>query len=353
MQAVILSTSGISAWHNRITSGVQACCISWRPPVLRIRAGERASEHRNQNSRAKHSRAARQHDAARLDKLWCSAPTRLCHLRPPVTRHDRTHPTPGARPKAQPISDRVPLPPAQPKNYFAGATLRRFSAACAGLRSLRNILLQPDQWSSETTGRKGKPHVQAIQDIDVEGMGVEGMGVEDLGVQDLGIAWPHGAVGARGHRRAVRGLPDQAGEMGGGLSAGRHHRHSRADHGPVSFRASRPAIRDRQPARRRQQHRHRSGGELPARRLHDPAGQSRPWHQRDPLQAAAVQLPARHRARRRHHAGAECDGNHRQVPRQDGRANSSPTARPILARSTWPRPATAPRCISRASCSWR
>jgi hypothetical protein len=102
-----------------------------RPPVLRVRAGERTGEHRNQNSGGKHSRPTRQRDAACLEKLWCSAPTRLCHLRPPVTRHDRTHPTPGARPKAQPASDRVPLPPAQPKNYYADATLRRhFPGLC-------------------------------------------------------------------------------------------------------------------------------------------------------------------------------------------------------------------------------
>ena len=39
------------------------------------------------------------------------------------------------------------------------------------------------------------------------------------------------------------------------------------------------------------------------------------------------------------------------VPAQDGRRNSSTTPRPIPARSTWRRPASARRCICRASCS--
>ena len=38
---------------------------------------------------------------------------------------------------------------------------------------------------------------------------------------------------------------------------------------------------------------------------------------------------------------------------QDRRRSSSTTPRPIPARSTWRRPATARRCICRASCSWR
>src|SRR5262249_42163018 len=84
--------------------------------------------------------------------------------------------------------------------------------------------------------------------------------------------------------------PANPGEVGGTVSARRPHPHSSADHGPVPLRPSRQEIRDRQPARRRQQHRHRGGGEFPAGRLHDPLGQSRQRHQCDAVQAAAVQL---------------------------------------------------------------
>ncbi len=96
-----------------------------------------------------------------------------------------------------------------------------------------------------------------------------------------------------------------------------------------------------------------AGGELSPRRLHDPARQSGERHQRDALQAAAVQLPARHRARRRHHARSERHGNQSQLPGEDGSPNSSPMPRRTPARSTWPRRATGPRCISPASSSWR
>ena len=68
MQAVIRSTSGISALHSRITSGVQACCISGVPRYCAF-ALENA-EHRNQNSGSKDRRAARERNAGLLDELW-------------------------------------------------------------------------------------------------------------------------------------------------------------------------------------------------------------------------------------------------------------------------------------------
>ena len=44
---------------------------------------------------------------------------------------------------------------------------------------------------------------------------------------------------------------------------------------------------------------------------------------------------------------------HPSVPAKTVAGVHRPTPRPIPARSTWRRPATAPRCICRASCSWR
>ncbi len=126
-------------------------------------------------------------------------------------------------------------------------------------------------------------------------------------------------VGA-GHvhgRRPGAGLSDQAGEVGRALYACRNHRHSGAHRGAVSVRASRPAVHHRQPAGRRQQHRHRSGRQCAARRLHAAARQSGERHQCDALQEAAVQFPARYRAGRRHHPRAERDGGLSAISGED------------------------------------
>ena len=56
-------------------------------------------------------------------------------------------------------------------------------------------------------------------------------------------------------------------------------------------------------------------------------------------------------AGRRHHARAQRDGGEPGASRPRRSPSSSPTARPIRARSTWRRRATAPRCTCRASCS--
>ena len=69
MQAVIRSTSGISALHSRITSGVQACCISGVPRYCAF-ALENGRQHRNQNSGSKDRRATRERNAGLLDELW-------------------------------------------------------------------------------------------------------------------------------------------------------------------------------------------------------------------------------------------------------------------------------------------
>ena len=113
---------------------------------------------------------------------------------------------------------------------------------------------------------------------------------------------------ARCERRCVRGrLSDQVGALGRRLSAGRHDRHPGAADGQLPVGEAPPAVRHREQARRRQQHRDRIRDQFAARRLHRLSGQSGERHQRLALQEAAVQLRPRHGAGRRHHAGAECD----------------------------------------------
>ena len=85
------------------------------------------------------------------------------------------------------------------------------------------------------------------------------------------------------------GLSDPAGEMGRRISAGRRDRHHRAADRPAAFGAARPAIRDREQARRRQQYRHRIGHQRRARWLHRAAGQSGELHQRHALRQPEIQ----------------------------------------------------------------
>ena len=89
--------------------------------------------------------------------------------------------------------------------------------------------------------------------------------------------------------------------------------------GQPAFGTAGPAVRHREQARRRQQHRHRSGRERGARRLHDPAGQPGERDQRDTLRQAELQLHPRHRAGRRHRARAERDDGQPERAGEDRR----------------------------------
>ena len=82
--------------------------------------------------------------------------------------------------------------------------------------------------------------------------------------------------------------------------------------------------------------------------LHDQCGEC---DQRDALRQAQFQFHPRHRAGREHcpRAPVSWRSIHRFRPRRF--PSSSPTPRPIRARSTWRRPATAPRPMWPASCS--
>src|SRR3954451_11952968 len=74
-------------------------------------------------------------------------------------------------------------------------------------------------------------------------------------------------------RRFCAGLSDPAGAVCGGISAGRRNRYSGAPDRAAAFRKAWPAIRDREQARRGQQHRHRGCGQCGAGRIHDIARQ--------------------------------------------------------------------------------
>ena len=136
-----------------------------------------------------------------------------------------------------------------------------------------------------------------------------------------------------------------------GFRRRRRDRHRRAPDGSMAVGAARPAIRHREPAGRRQQYRHRGGRARAAGRLHASPGQLGERDQRDALRQAQFQFHPRHRAGREHHPRAHRHGGaiHRFRPRRF--PSSSPMPRPIRARSTWRRPATARRPMSPASCS--
>ena len=83
-----------------------------------------------------------------------------------------------------------------------------------------------------------------------------------------------------------------------------------------------------------------------ARWLHPAAGQSRQRDQHHALRQALIQLHSRPGADRGLHPRAQRDGGEPDRCRPRPCPSSSPTRRPIPARSTWPRPAAARRCTS-------
>ena len=133
-------------------------------------------------------------------------------------------------------------------------------------------------------------------------------------------------------QRLGAGLSDAAGALGGRISARRRHRHHRAADRPAAVGEARPAIRDRKQARRRQQHRHRIGGQCRTGRLHGAAGQSGELHQRLALRQSEVQFRPRHRAGRVLQSRAERDDGQQGRDRRKPSPSSSPMRRPIPAR---------------------
>ncbi len=105
-------------------------------------------------------------------------------------------------------------------------------------------------------------------------------------------------------------------------------------------------------AGRRRQHRLGLRRARAAGRLHAALCVDRGRHQCDALcRQSQLRFPARHRAGRRRRAHAVGDGGQSSTFRSKPSPNSSPTPRPIRARSTWRRSAPAAPSISTASIS--
>ena len=124
--------------------------------------------------------------------------------------------------------------------------------------------------------------------------------------------------------------------------------------GQLAVGEARPAVHHREQAGRRQQYRHRGGGEC--RR---PTATRSCWSIRRTRINATLYNKLTFNFIRDIApvagivARAERDGGATRACRPRPSPSSSPTPRPIPARSTWPRPATAPRCICPANCSRR
>ena len=137
-----------------------------------------------------------------------------------------------------------------------------------------------------------------------------------------------------------------------GFAAGGAHRHRGAADRAMAVGAARPAIRGREPAGRRRQHRHRGGGAV-----------RRPTATRCCMTALANAINATLYNKLNYdflRDIAPVAGISREpdvmvvqsvVSGEDACRNSSPTPRPTPARSTWRRPASAPRRIWPANCS--
>ena len=104
------------------------------------------------------------------------------------------------------------------------------------------------------------------------------------------------------------GLPGASGALHRRLSGRRSERHPGAADGRMAVAAARPAVRRREPARRLRQHRNRSGGSRPGRRLYAAPGRSGQCDQRIALRQPRFQFPARHRPGRGHHPRAPSHG---------------------------------------------
>ena len=128
-----------------------------------------------------------------------------------------------------------------------------------------------------------------------------------------------------------------------GFAAGGAADIARAPDRPVAVGAARPAIRHREPAGRRRQYRHRGGRAMRRRRLYAPPGQS--GDTRSTRRSTTSSISISSATSRRSPASSACRTSWRSIRRfRPGRfPSSSPTPRPIRARSTWRRPASAPR----------
>ena len=122
-------------------------------------------------------------------------------------------------------------------------------------------------------------------------------------------------------------------------------------YGPMAVGAARPAIRHREPAGRRRQHRHRSG-RAGRRRTATRSSWSR-RRMRSTRRSTTISISISSATSRRSRALSACPSSwwsiHRFRPRPF--PSSSPMPRPIRARSTWRRAGNGTRHMSPASCS--
>ena len=136
-----------------------------------------------------------------------------------------------------------------------------------------------------------------------------------------------------------------------GFCRRRPGRHRGADHGELAVGPPRPAIHRREPRRLRRQHRGRRRDQLSrptATRCCSsrPTTRSRPRSTRS-CRSTFCATPCRSPASC---SSPTCWSSPTRFRRRRFRSSST-TARPIPARSPLPRPATAPRCTCRRSCS--
>ena len=120
----------------------------------------------------------------------------------------------------------------------------------------------------------------------------------------------------------------------------RRHRHRHTPDGSSLSRAARPAIRHREPARRRRQYRDRGGRARAAGRLHAPLVSIRLTQSTRHSMTSSISISSATCAGRGHRSAGPLSWwcIHRFQPRRF--PNSLPMPRPIRARSTWRRPAT-------------
>ena len=129
----------------------------------------------------------------------------------------------------------------------------------------------------------------------------------------------------RGRCRAAGRLPrlgenlsDAAGSLDRAISAGRANRHPGTPDRSMAVGTARPALRHRQPARRRNKYRHRGGRARARGRPYAPPDRAKQRDQRDALRQAQFQFCARHRAGRNHHPPVPSHGGESIVSGQDG-----------------------------------
>ena len=136
-----------------------------------------------------------------------------------------------------------------------------------------------------------------------------------------------------------------------GQAAGSGIRHSCSSNWSISIGASWSAIRNREPARRGRKHRHRSGRPFAAGRLYASLGQFSEHHQHNALRTDRISISSATLRRSAKSPASPSSWRLIRRSRPGPFQSSSPSQKPILARSTWHRPVAGLRTTLLASCS--